>query len=154
MKKFRKKILSRLQYFVIVVQLLSCVWLFASSWTTARQIALSLDYPLDTGGSYHCSCLVSRQEHWNGLPFPSPRDLPDPGIKPMSPALLANTLVLHHQKSPQYFAAAAAAKSLQSCLSLCDPMDRSPPASSVHGIFQAKVLEWVAIAFSTVLCYW
>ena len=44
--------------------------------------------------------------------------------------------------------AAAAAKSLQSCPILCDPMDRSPPGSSVHGIFQARTLEWVAIAFS------
>ena len=45
-------------------------------------------------------------------------------------------------------AAAAAAKSLQSCPTLCDPMDCSLPGSSVHGIFQARVLEWVAIAFS------
>ena len=45
-------------------------------------------------------------------------------------------------------AAAAAAKLLQSCLTLRDPMDCSPPGSSVHGIFQARVLEWVAIAFS------
>ena len=45
-------------------------------------------------------------------------------------------------------AAAAAAKLLQSCLTLRDPMDGSPPGSSVHGIFQARVLEWVAIAFS------
>ena len=37
---------------------------------------------------------------------------------------------------------------LQSCLTLYDPMDRSPPGSSVHGIFQAKILEWVAISFS------
>ena len=36
----------------------------------------------------------------------------------------------------------------QSCPTLCDPMDRSPPGSSVHGIFQASVLEWVAISFS------
>ena len=36
----------------------------------------------------------------------------------------------------------------QSCQTLCDPMDFSPPGSSVHGIFQARVLEWVAIAFS------
>ena len=36
----------------------------------------------------------------------------------------------------------------QSCLTLCDPMDCSPPGSSVHGIFQAGVLEWGAIAFS------
>ena len=40
------------------------------------------------------------------------------------------------------------AKSFQSCPILCDPMDCSPPASSVQGIFQARVLEWAAIAFS------
>ena len=45
-------------------------------------------------------------------------------------------------------AATAAAKSLQSCLTLCDPMDCGLPGSSVHGIFQARVLEWGAIAFS------
>ena len=44
--------------------------------------------------------------------------------------------------------AAAAAKSLQSCPTLCDPMDCSLPGSSVHGIFWATVLEWVAISFS------
>ena len=46
--------------------------------------------------------------------------------------------------------AAAAAKSLQSCPTLSDPMDYSPPGSSVHGIFQARVLEWGAIAFSVI----
>ena len=45
-------------------------------------------------------------------------------------------------------AAAAAARSLQSCPTLCDPMDCSLPGSSIHGIFQATVLEWGAIAFS------
>ena len=45
-------------------------------------------------------------------------------------------------------AAAVAAKSLQLCLTLCDPVDCSPPLSSVHGIFQARMLEWVAIPFS------
>ena len=43
---------------------------------------------------------------------------------------------------------AAAAKSFQSCLTLCDPIDGSPPASPVPGILQARILEWVAIAFS------
>ena len=42
----------------------------------------------------------------------------------------------------------AAAKSLQSCLTLCNPIDGSPPGSPVPGIFQARVLEWGAIAFS------
>ena len=46
---------------------------------------------------------------------------------------------------------AAAAKSLQSCLTLCDPIDGSPPGSCVHGILQARVLEWVAISFSNAL---
>ena len=44
--------------------------------------------------------------------------------------------------------AATAAKSLQSCLTLCDPTDGSPPASDIPGILQARILEWVAIAFS------
>ena len=45
-------------------------------------------------------------------------------------------------------AAAAAAKSLQSCPTLCDPIDGSPPGSSVPGILKARTLEWVAISFS------
>ena len=45
-------------------------------------------------------------------------------------------------------AAAAAAKSLQSCLTLCDPRDGSPPGSPVPRILQARTLEWVAISFS------
>ena len=45
-------------------------------------------------------------------------------------------------------AAAAAAKLLQSRPTVCDPTDGSPPGSSAHGIFQARVLEWVAITFS------
>ena len=40
------------------------------------------------------------------------------------------------------------AKSLQSCLTLCDPMDCNPPSSSVHGILQAKILEWVVVPSS------
>ena len=43
----------------------------------------------------------SRQEYWSGLPFPPPGDLPDPGIKPRSPALQADSLPLNHQGSPQ-----------------------------------------------------
>ena len=47
-----------------------------------------------------------------------------------------------------YIAAAAAAKSLQSCPTLCDPIDGSPPGSPVPGILQARTLEWLAISFS------
>ena len=39
-------------------------------------------------------------------------------------------------------------KSLQSCLTLCNPVDSSPPGSSVHRILQARILEWVAVSFS------
>ena len=46
-------------------------------------------------------------------------------------------------------AAAAAAKSLQSCPTLCDPIDGSPPGSPVPGILQARTMEWVAISFSS-----
>jgi len=62
----------------------------------------------------------SRQEHWSGLPFPSP---------------------MHEVKSESEVG--------QSCPTLHNPMDCSPPGSSVHGIFQARVLERSAIAFST-----
>ena len=58
----------------------------------------------------------SRQEHWSGLPFPSP---------------------MHESESESAVA--------QSCPTLSDTMDCSPPGSSVHGIFQARVLEWGAI---------
>ena len=47
-----------------------------------------------------------------------------------------------------FYPAAAAAKSLQSCPTLCDPIDGSPPGSPVPGILQARTLEWVAISFS------
>ena len=52
------------------------------------------------------------------------------------------------QSIRDFSAAAAAAKSLQLCPTLCNPMDCSLPGSSVHGIFQARILEWGAIAFS------
>ena len=52
------------------MKLFSCVQLFATPWTIAHQIPPSMGF--------------SRQEHWGGLPFPSPGDLPNPGIEPMS----------------------------------------------------------------------
>ena len=55
------------------VKSLSRVWLFATPWTIACQAPLSMEF--------------SRQENWSGLPFPSPGDLPNPGIEPQSPAL-------------------------------------------------------------------
>ena len=81
----------------------SHVRLCATPWTAAHQSPPSLGF--------------SRQEHWSGLPFPSPV-----------------------QESESEVA--------QSCPTPSDPMDCSLPGSSIHGIFQARVLEWAAIAFS------
>ena len=61
----------------------------------------------------------------------------------MSPSTLAIFCIVHYGHS-----ASAAAKSLQSCLTLCDPIDGSPPSSTIPGILQARTLEWVAISFS------
>ena len=60
------------------VKSLSCVHLFVSPWTIAHQASPSMGF--------------SRQEYWSGLPFPSPGDLPHPGIEPRSPALKADAL--------------------------------------------------------------
>jgi len=57
---------------------LSCIRLLVTPWTVAYQVSLSMGF--------------SRQEYWSGLPFPSPGDLPDPGIKPRSPILEADAL--------------------------------------------------------------
>ena len=86
---------------LLLLSRFSRVRLCATSELAAHQAPLSLGF--------------SRQEHWSGLPFPSPM-----------------------QKSESEVA--------QSCPTLSDPMDCSLPGSSVHGIFQATVLEWGAIA--------
>ena len=76
------------------------------------------------------------------MPFPSPADLPDPGMELRSPALQTDALT---SEPTEYESESEVA---QSCPTLCDPMDCSLPGSSVHGIFQAIVLEWIAISFS------
>ena len=55
----------------------------------------------------------------------------------------------YHTIAPISYSAATAAKSLQSCLTLCNPRDGSPPGSPIPGILQARTLEWSAIAFSS-----
>ena len=90
---------------LLLLSRFSHVRLCATPQTAAHQAPPSLGF--------------SRQEHWSGLPFPSP---------------------MHERKRESEFA--------QSCPTPSDPMDRSPPGSLAHGVFQARVLEWVAIAFS------
>ena len=90
---------------LLLLSRFSRVRLCATPETTAHQPPPSLGF--------------SRQEHWSGLPFPSP---------------------MHESES----------EVARLCPTLSDPMDCSLPGSSVHGIFQARVLEWGAIAFSNI----
>ena len=76
--------------------------------------AVACQVPLSMG--------FSRWEYWSGLSFPSPAG---------HECLIYSYLTTCH------------AKLLQSCLTVCNPMDSSPPGSSVHGILQARILEWV-----------
>ena len=80
---------------------LSRVRLFATPWTVAYQASPSIGF--------------SRQEYWSGLPFPSPTDLPDPGIEPRSSVLRADALPSEPPGKPLKVLVA------QSCLTLCDP---------------------------------
>ena len=86
---------------LLLLSYVSRVRLCATPQTAAHQAPPSLGF--------------SKQEHWSGLPFPSP------------------------MRESEF---------AQLCPTLRDPMDCSPPGSSIHGIFQARVLEWDAIAFS------
>ena len=109
----------------------------------------------------------SRQEHWSGLPFPSPMHESEKWkwsrsvmSNPVQPHRWQPTRLLHPWDSPgkntgmgchfllQCMKVKSESKVAQSCPTLSEPMDCSLPRSSVHGIFQARVLEWGAIAFS------
>ena len=72
----------------VKVKSLNRVRLFATLWTVAHQAPLSMGF--------------SRQEYWSGLPFPSPGDLPDPGIEPRFPALQADPLPSEPSKDGCY----------------------------------------------------
>ena len=119
----------------------SCVQLFSTLLTLACQAPLSLKF--------------SRQEYWSGLPCPPPGDLPDPGIEPVSltpPALAGRffTTCATWEAITKIIVKVKESEVAQSCPTLYDPIDCSLPGSSVHGIFQTRVLEWGAIAFSVI----
>ena len=114
-----------------------CVRLFATPWTVACQGPLSMGF--------------SRQEYWRGWPFPSPRDPPDPGIKPMY--LLVSWIVRQvlYQLAPPgkpHIYTYMLCLVTQSCPTLYDSVDCSPPGSSVYGDSLGKTLEWVAMPSS------
>ena len=72
----------------VLVAHISCIWLFATPWTVAHQSSLPMGF--------------SRQEYWSGLPFPSPGDLSNPGIKSESPTLQADSLQSEPPGKPKY----------------------------------------------------
>ena len=74
------------------------------------------------------SMRFSRQEYWNELPFPSPGDLPNPGIEPGSLAFQADALT----SEPPLFSSVQFSSEAQLCPTLCDPMNRSTPGLPVH----------------------
>ena len=88
---------------------------FATPWIVARQVPLSMGF--------------SSQEHWSGLPFPSPGDLPDPRIELPSPALAGRFFTESLGKSRNIFQFSSVT---QLCPTLCDPMNRSRPGLPVH----------------------
>ena len=132
------------------VKSLSRVRLFVTLWTVAYQAPPSMGF--------------SRQEYWRGLPFPSPGDLPDPGIESGSLARQVDALpseppgkhlssgLKGHCECTRINYCCSVAKL---CPTLCDPMDCSLPSFCIHGTSQAGILEWFVISFSKInLWYW
>ena len=158
--------------------MLSCVWFFVTPWTAPHQAPLSVAF--------------SRQEYWNGLPFPSSGDLPNPGIKLNLLHCRQILYHLNHQGNPNIFlkstivqhsswhtgagiewtgkkrywledweemgdgraegssAIGDRVKESVSHIWLFATRGCSLPGSSVHGLSQARILEWVAISSSRV----
>ena len=96
----------------------------------------------------------SRQEHWTGLTCPPPGHLPNSGkltpkLTPLvSPALADGFFSGSATWEVPTYPLEVDTSVAQLCLTLCDPVDSSLPGSSVYGVFQARILEWVAISFS------
>ena len=130
----------------VKVKSLSRVQLFATPWTAVHQAPPSIGF--------------SRQSvlEWGAIAFSLlPMLSRNPGLLNYYVSLtthiqsqellsiLQNTFLVHIDLSIKI---QIQSEGVQSCPTFCDPMDRSLPGSSVHGIFQAKVLEWIAISFS------
>ena len=111
-----------------------CLTFYSKRQVLVTQLYPTLCNPMDCSHEAPPPMGFSRQEYWSGLPFPSPGDLPNPGIEPGSPTLQADTLTSEPPGKPQS--------------NSCDAMDCSLPGSSVHRTRQARILEWVAISFS------
>ena len=110
--------------------MVKCGLLLFSHFRRVQFFVTPMDYS-PPGSSGH-GILQTKILEW--VAISSPEDLPDPGIEPMSPALAGSFFTTEPPgKSCMY------AKSIQSGPTLCDPMDCSPPGSSVHGILQVRI---------------
>ena len=113
-----------------VLSCFSSVQLFVTLWTVPTRLLCPWDSQ-------------ARILEWTAIPPPG--DLPDPGIETASPTSLVLAGGFFSTRPPgksPYGYVCMCIKSLQLCLTLCDPMDCSPSGSSVHGILQARILEW------------
>ena len=89
----------------------------------------------------------SRQEYWSGLTFPSPGYLRNPEIELLVSRIAVRRFTIWATREAKMISESES-EVAQSCLTLCDAVDCSLPGSFVHGILQARILEWVAISFS------
>ena len=116
-------------------------WLFTSGGQNIGVSASASVLPMNIEGWFPLGWTG-----WISLPRDSQESSPTPQFKSIS--FLALSLLYGPTLTSIHAAAATAAKSLQSCPTLCDPIDGSPSVSPIPGIFQARTLEWVAISFS------
>ena len=121
----------------------------AAAAATSLQLCPTLCDPIDGSppGSPIPGILQARTLEWVVISFP--KGSSQARDRTHVSALQADTLPPKPPGKPPIKVAAAAAKLLQSCPTLCNPIDGSPPGSLVPGILQARTLEWVAIAFSS-----
>ena len=108
-----------------------------------RVCMLSCSSPLQCFATAWSVARGYRQEYWSGLPCPPPGNLRHPGTEHIflvPPALVSRFFTT--SATWEALRSHAAAKSLQSCPTLCDPVDGSPPGSPVSGILQARTLAW------------
>ena len=123
----------------------------ATAAAKSLQSCLTLCNPMDCSlpGSSVPGVLQAKILEWVAIPFSrGSSQLRDQTCISCIDGWILSPLSQQGSPDKDTAAAAAAAKSLQSCPILCDPIDSSPPGSPVSGILQARTLEWVAISFS------
>ena len=145
-------------YIGFIIYRYVCVYSVIKSCLTVTLWTIACHPPLSMG--------FSRQEYWNGLPFPPPGNLPNPGIESTSPTLADRFFTTEPPGKPRIAQKRGRYRFIgikflhhtgicclvgQLCPTLSNPMDCSPPGSSFHRISQARILDWVAIFYST---YW